>query len=175
MFDPTIYDNLKVVLEGYLYELDIGGRILITNRRDIFDLASMSREFSMEFQTRGSSKEDSFGEIKLSTSINDYKDEMIHGNTKEAGCEIQIFFNTKITDVKRECPYIKEQLNLIWNSRPMIKQVISYNYDVKGSMVNRISLDFNRKINEDQIDDIPDLIDHCVQSIRFLKNLFPNH
>ena len=33
MFDPTIYDNIKVVLEGAVYDLDLEGKIIITTKR----------------------------------------------------------------------------------------------------------------------------------------------
>ncbi|UTW70295.1 hypothetical protein KHA80_06930 [Anaerobacillus sp. HL2] len=41
MFDPTIYENLKVVIEGEVYDHDMNGRILII-QIDIVDLATMS-------------------------------------------------------------------------------------------------------------------------------------
>ncbi|WP_281887434.1 hypothetical protein [Paenibacillus sp. YYML68] len=53
MFDPTIYDNLKVVLEGKLYDLDAEGGLAIVARHDRVDLATMSRTFEMMLQPRG--------------------------------------------------------------------------------------------------------------------------
>jgi hypothetical protein len=41
MFDPTAFDNMKVVLEGALYDLDIMGEIIITDRNDLFNTAKM--------------------------------------------------------------------------------------------------------------------------------------
>lgn len=53
MFDPTIYDNLKVAFENYLYDLDnLDESIHITHRRDQLELASMSREFTLRFCLR---------------------------------------------------------------------------------------------------------------------------
>ena len=39
MFDPTAYDNLKVILEGAVYDLDLSGELKIIERNDIVDLA----------------------------------------------------------------------------------------------------------------------------------------
>ncbi|GAA3327145.1 hypothetical protein GCM10020331_065930 [Ectobacillus funiculus] len=52
MFDPTVFENLKVVAEGAVYDLDLAGAILVTNRRDVIDLASMSRTYSIAFMLR---------------------------------------------------------------------------------------------------------------------------
>ncbi|KPV55085.1 periplasmic component, partial [Paenibacillus sp. A3] len=50
MFDPTIFDNLKVVLEGHLYDLDAEQTIRVIGREDFIDLASMKRIFSMRIR-----------------------------------------------------------------------------------------------------------------------------
>ena len=50
MFDPTIFDNLKVVAEGAVYDLDLQGEILITNRIDQVDLATLSRYYAITFR-----------------------------------------------------------------------------------------------------------------------------
>ncbi|KYD22330.1 MAG: hypothetical protein C6P37_08510 [Caldibacillus debilis] len=49
MFDPTAYENMKVILEGYLYDYDMQGEILIKERNDLINLADMSRTFSLLF------------------------------------------------------------------------------------------------------------------------------
>lgn len=50
MFDPTIYENVKVVLEGELYDRDLDGEITITNRSDLVDLATLSRTYVVAFE-----------------------------------------------------------------------------------------------------------------------------
>ncbi len=34
MFDPTAFDNLKVIVEGAVYDFDLHGDILVTDRKD---------------------------------------------------------------------------------------------------------------------------------------------
>ena len=63
LFDPTAFDNMKVVLEGAVYDRDILGDILVVNRDDLINLASLSRQFTMEFECKESlfSKENQWG------------------------------------------------------------------------------------------------------------------
>ena len=50
MYDPTIFDNLKVAFENQVYDLDnLENEITITNRIDRMDFAVMGREFTIEF------------------------------------------------------------------------------------------------------------------------------
>lgn len=52
MFDPTVFDNLKVVLEGCVYDYDLEDKIVVTGRNDIVDLATLTRTFSIRFMRR---------------------------------------------------------------------------------------------------------------------------
>ncbi|MEI0739291.1 hypothetical protein VQ056_26320 [Paenibacillus sp. JTLBN-2024] len=54
MFDPTIFENLKVALENQLYDLDnIDGLIRIIGRDDRLEMSVMSREFAIRFELAG--------------------------------------------------------------------------------------------------------------------------
>ena len=44
MFDPTAYENMRVVLEGIFYDKDLSGEILVIDRNDIVNTAKLSRE-----------------------------------------------------------------------------------------------------------------------------------
>lgn len=50
MFDPTAFENMKTVFEGAAYELDLRGEASITGRKDLVDLAEMSREYRITLQ-----------------------------------------------------------------------------------------------------------------------------
>ncbi|UOK56770.1 hypothetical protein MGI18_18515 [Bacillus sp. OVS6] len=56
MFDPTAFDNLKVVLEGAIYDADLGGFITVIGRKDLVDLAAMSRCYQNTFQLKKETK-----------------------------------------------------------------------------------------------------------------------
>lgn len=57
MFDPTVFDNIKVFLENHLYDMDnLDGKIRITGRIDRLEMSVMSREFALFFQLAGSNR-----------------------------------------------------------------------------------------------------------------------
>lgn len=49
MFDPTAFENLKIVIEGAVYDRDFSGEILVTDRNDIINLAKLERRFEISF------------------------------------------------------------------------------------------------------------------------------
>jgi len=53
MFDPTAFDNLKVVLEGAGYDFDLGGEIDIVDRKDLFDFAHYERKYQIQYRLKG--------------------------------------------------------------------------------------------------------------------------
>ncbi|VXB58179.1 conserved hypothetical protein [Bacillus sp. 349Y] len=53
MFDPTAFDNLKVVLEGAVYDFDLGGEIDIVDRKDLFDFAHYERKYQIQYRLKG--------------------------------------------------------------------------------------------------------------------------
>lgn len=167
MFDPTIYDNIKVVLEGAVYDLDLDGKILITRREDLVDLSSMSRTYAIEF-ARGIDKP-SRAEIHLQVGLSDLAAEILENPTAKPGCTLTILLFTKVREPESECPYLQEQLSEIWENRPQITQVLSYEFGQPTSRYhNQITLSFGRKVDETHIEDFPHLIDYALDSLAWL-------
>ncbi|NQX64660.1 hypothetical protein HQN90_00835 [Paenibacillus alba] len=167
MFDPTIYDNIKVVLEGAVYDLDLEGHILITRREDRVDLSSMSRTFAIEF-TRKIDKP-SKAEINLHVHLSDLAAEILENPTAKPGCTLTIKLFTKVKDPERDCKRIAEELGLIWEQRPEITQSLSYTYGTSPIIYrNQITLSFGRKVDESHLDDFPDLIGYAADSLTWL-------
>ena len=54
MFDPTAFENMRVVMEGILYDKDLSGDIMIVDRNDVINTAKMSRNFDLSFQLKSS-------------------------------------------------------------------------------------------------------------------------
>lgn len=73
MFDPTIFDNLKVVLEGCAYDLDAEGAIRITGREDLVDLASMQRTFTIRLAANTGA---CLASVSLSSGLTDFAGEL---------------------------------------------------------------------------------------------------
>lgn len=169
MFDPTIFDNLKVVLEGAIYDLDLSGFIHITNRDDSVNLAKMNRTFAAEFQRVAGMNQ---AEIRLTANLKDLSAELLEVQGEKPGCELIIKFQTKVSDVQRQCPNIEIILKDVWGSRPSISQTISYEYgnEDKG-FSNQITLSFGRKLDEEQIEDLPALVQYTLHSLEKLDEL----
>ena len=73
MFDPTAFENMKVVLEGAVYDRDFIGDILVINRDDIVNLANMSRTYKIEMELKESLAPISvIGVIELHASLREF-------------------------------------------------------------------------------------------------------
>ncbi|TCS82541.1 hypothetical protein [Tepidibacillus fermentans] len=171
MFDPTIFDNIKVILEGRIYDLDLEGKIIIVQRNDWVDLARMSRKYRIQFRLLAGNQEET-AEVTLSAGTEDLTMEILEiENENKPGCEISIRFYTVIENPDQQCKHIEEKINQIWNYRPILTQTIHYIYPNTGKMNNEILLQFGRKIDEDNIEDIPELIEYTLKTLEALSLL----
>jgi hypothetical protein len=178
LFDPTVYENIKVVVEGAVYDLDLAGTILVTNRTDRVELSTMARSYSIQFQESQEDMEKETGlqsgraEIKLIATIEDLSSEILELDDASPGCQMEILFYTQVLDIEKECEEIDKLLKDVWENRPSIEQSLSFTYGDKVNFYqNRISLDFGRKINEEQIEDIPTLVDLMFHTLQRLNQL----
>ncbi|WP_408009258.1 hypothetical protein ACJROX_02775 [Pseudalkalibacillus sp. A8] len=164
MNDPTIFDNLKVAFENYVYDLDnMSGEVTVSNRTDKMEMASMSRAFSLQFIL--SDQQDVTAEIFLASSLEDLSAEIMDSSGENPGCTLLIRFYKEIEDVQNDCGQIEQIMQTIWDQRPLT-QTISFDYSPdQTKFMNKIEVGFNRKINEDQIQDIPALIDHVLETL----------
>ncbi|WP_078553613.1 hypothetical protein [Bacillus alkalicellulosilyticus] len=171
MFDPTIYENLKVVLEGDIYDLDFAEKIEVTNRRDLIDLATMSRQYSIQYQIRECIHTYPYAEITLRSELEDFAIEKIEGNEYKAGCYVEVEFVTEIFR-EQDCDYIQKYLLKLWDHRPLINQKIYYTYGHESQVFCKIQLNFTRKINEEQVDDIQKVVHYSLSSLEFFHNKY---
>ena len=180
MFHPLVFDNLRVVLEGAVYDRDFDGLITITNRSDVMDLATFQRKFQLEFHQAGRDGGDPhtvFARVQLWTTLADIAAEQLQEPqlTEVIGCTICIHFYLPVQDVPQETGEIAELLNRIWGSRPLLRQTVKADVDglapawPPSRYVNQVTLDFERKIGEGNIEDLRDLLDHTVLSLQSLQ------
>lgn len=172
MFDPTIYENIKVVIEGEIYDVDLSGKILVTMRKDLVDLALMSRKFVIQFRIVSCVKE-IYAEINLFANTEDLANEILENNNIKSGCEIIVKFYTLVSDPEKECERIYNTLIKMWDDRPEIVQRLSYIYnngeEKVPELLNEISLNFGRKIDEENISDIHNLVEYTIKSLEELS------
>jgi hypothetical protein len=178
VFHPTVFDNIKIVLEGAVYDRDFEGDITVTGRSDVVDLATYQRMFQMEYclADEVNSADAVTANMQLRTSLADIASEQLEQPiTEHVGCTICIHFALTVCDVKRESEAIIGILNDIWGHRPHITQLIKTRLDEHRlswppeRYENQVTLDFHRKIDEGNIDDMRRLVDHCIQTLNQLQ------
>jgi len=179
MFHPTIFDNIRVVLEGAVYDRDFDGAILITGRSDRVDLADYHRHYQIDFVLAGMAEdvEAVKAQIHLRTTLADIAGEQLEQPqlAERIGSTIGIQLVIPIRDVERECGEIIALLHEIWGNRPHITLQIMARLDERHPVwpadrfEARITLDFQRKIDEGNIDDLRALIEHCILSVKQLE------
>ena len=170
MFDPTVFDNLKVALENELYDMDnLDQRIRITGRVDRMEFAVMSRLFRIQFQLT----DDNLitGEIELAASLQELASEILEQKGAEPGCVLTIRYRMPISNPDKNCPQIQQVIEKIWPNQTLT-QTISYVYDPRklSPMLSTTEILFPRKINEEQINDIPELAIYAAQTVQELRD-----
>ncbi|MBC8081284.1 MAG: hypothetical protein H7X86_13140 [Gorillibacterium sp.] len=171
MFDPTVFENLKVAIENHLYDLDnVECRILVTNRVNRMEMSVMSREFALQF--RLTDQNQVTAEIRLLASIKDLADEILETPNEKPACTLSMRFEMPIKNVDLQCSAIDGVMRKLWNPELKPTQTLSYIYgDAPENQLNTIDLEFNRRISEDQMDDIPELIDYMLLTLTQLNEI----
>jgi len=174
MFDPTAFDNIKVVVEGAIYDKDLDGEVLVTKREDLVDLANLSRAFNLAFSIVQSNKSDSYAEFKLRADLKNLASELLemdHASTL-AGCMVTIHFYLTHGNEEKIFLNIQKVLEDIWGKDRKIEQAVKINpLKRKDTIVNEAIVHFNRLVLEDQIEDLTEMIDYVVLTLKQLENV----
>ncbi|MFF2484695.1 hypothetical protein [Paenibacillus sp. NPDC058071] len=168
LFDPTVFDNLKVAIENQVYDLDnLDGLIRITNRTDRLDMAVMSRYFAIRFTLADASEVSA--DMVLTASLADLAAELLDKEGAAPACELRIVFDMPIVNVHEQCKQVEQVIQTVWQPEHPLEQTLSFSYGQENILYrNAAELRFNRKINEDQMNDIPDLLDHVLRTLEQL-------
>lgn len=172
MFHPTVFDNIKVALENQLYDYDnLDELLVITDRSDLLDLALMSREFSLTFKLTGGSHVTAG--IVLRSTVKELSDEILETPGGLPGCTLTLRFEMEINDVKVQCPAVEEILTKIWGTELRPVQSLRFRYGEDNPNYNNcVELQFRRQLTEDQMEDLPELLNYLLQSTEELEQLF---
>lgn len=171
MYDPTVFENLKVAFENKIYDLDtIEREITISNRSDLMDFATLTRKLSIQF-TLIQQKEVS-AEVVLLASLQDLADEILETPDKEPGCSLVLRFTKPVQQVDEQCQQVKEALNFIWENDVELNQTLSFVYGEEPSgFLNVIEVNFKTKINEEHMQEIPDFLNSVLLSLGVLNSI----
>ena len=167
MFDPTVFDNLKVVIEGAVYDLDLYGEFEVLNRKDIVDLATMKREYTITLKNDGHHINLHGGEIKLSMDLENLSGELLQKSKFTPGCKIQIGFALLIPEFTESPKQIEAIIESVWGLERSVKQTVSFSYskDVPENYHNHVVIDFNRLIGEDNVEDVLEMIHYLCATL----------
>lgn len=168
MYDPTVFENLKVAFENRVYDLDtIEQEIRIVNRSDLMDFAILARKFTIQFTLIN--LEDVSAEIILGASLRDLADEILETPGETPGCTLTLRFQKHVQRKTEQCELIEEVLSDIWENEVLVVQTLSLTYgeDAPGYF-NNIEVKFRTKINEENMTEIPDFLHSVLDALRVL-------
>ncbi|MDR6998155.1 hypothetical protein [Neobacillus niacini] len=172
MFDPTAFDNMKVVIEGAVYDLDLGGEIVITDRNDIINMAKMSRKFDVSFKMANPLRKSASVKIELESNLANLAAELIPavGSEKMAGSSLKLEFFYESSKNKVDYHVIEKLFSDIWGPSRKIIQMVRMNplYKELGAL-HTVTVEFDRMVREEQLDDLVDMIEYIIASLKRLE------
>jgi len=168
LYDPTIFENLKVAFENHIYDLDnIDEKITIINRVDRMDFAILARYFAIQFKLVD--KPDVTAEVVLQASVKELAGEILEVPGGNLGCTLSVRFTKAVQNVNNECPQVEQALNAIWETDIQLTQTLSFVHGQQASSyLNSIDMIFKSKITEEHMGDIAGLLDHVLESLDVL-------
>ena len=163
MFDPTIFENLKVGIENAVYDLDNLDEIIrVTDRKDLLDMATLSRSFNLRFEL---GVIHNFSRNLPGDRTPDLAAEILEIPEGQPACELKLRFYKHISDASIACPAIAQIIKEIWNPELPPPQTIRYTYSDPVPLHNTIELRFPRRINEEQMGDILNILEFMLRTL----------
>ncbi len=163
MFDPTAFDNMKVVTEGAAYDLDLSGDLRIIDRKDIVDLATMSRKYELKFSLKQGT--DLEAHLILEANGEQIMDEL-QGKIGfgRAGALITLIFSWKNGKWSK---HDEEKVKQLWGEERTYERrdIISS----QAGTVSELIIEFNRLITEEMVDDLVEMVNHINHSLHELQ------
>ncbi|WP_409288825.1 hypothetical protein [Peribacillus sp. SCS-37] len=179
MFDPTAFENMKVVLEGLIYDRDFEGSILVTDRQDLINISSLSRSFLMEMEVktgRSSACVPITCSIGLEAGLKNLSAELLeYKGGADAGCHIETIYQIPLKDDNMaDINGLFHTLSSIWGPSREIEITEKHIYNSPEHPVRIImaKVVFGRLVTEEQIPDFNGLVDHAITSINKLQHFF---
>ncbi|BDG35986.1 hypothetical protein ABET52_12945 [Saccharococcus caldoxylosilyticus] len=168
MFDPTAFDNLKTVLEGAVYDLDLEGEIVVIDRHDLVDLAHFSRTYTITFCLASDHTPHVSCTIRLEMDLEQIAKELLR-QTIRPGCTLSITFSLPIRQTAA-CLHIERVLRQVWGEERTIRQTLSHEFlHETPSYRNEATIEFGRLIYEDNVADLEEMIPYMIASLEQLQ------
>lgn len=176
MFDPTAFENMKVVLEGAMYDKEFNGEAFVTNRSDIVNLSNLSRQYEIEIALN--EKHSLKANILLEADIENLASEIIgyskRGNSATPGCAVAVSFILPYEFDKQEADQLIDSLEAIWGKKRIItvSSTIQFsNGEITPAPSSRASVLFGRLITEEQMEDLLIMANYMADSLSMIDKL----
>ncbi|MBT2677802.1 hypothetical protein J7E38_02250 [Bacillus sp. ISL-35] len=174
MFDPTAFENIKVVIEGEIYDRDLSGEIKVVDRNDWINTAKLSRKYEISFTVSGYNDKEIAAIMTLEAGLENLSAELLGSRSANhlAGCIVGISFTMLHRNEVQVYRSIQEGLEDIWGKdREIVQSVQVFPLAESQRIRNFARVSFNRLVYEEQIDDLTEMIDYMVDSVNKLKKL----
>lgn len=171
MFDPTAYENFKIIIEGSVYDADFTGDIKVINRSETIDLATLTRRFEIQF--RLSDNDRTIGSIVVFATLNQIASEILDGDEENASAYVEMHFSSIFASKPlTDCvDHITSCLSEIWgedrNYNTNLYQ--SYHNGVLQSQSYKSIVSFKRIITETMAEDLYLLVEYVIKSLEKLN------
>ena len=175
MFDPTAFENLKFVIEGAIYDKDLAGEILVTDRNDLINLAKLQRRFEISFINQNVSVNKIAAVFILEANLENLAAELLPSALAEelSGCKVCVKFELVHPNESDYFQSINRILTEIWGNEREIDQLVQVKPLWKQDEIkNQITISFNRLVYEEQIHDLTDMVDYMITSMKRLKEIY---
>ncbi|WP_309120238.1 hypothetical protein [Paenibacillus sp.] len=178
MFDPTIFDNWKVVFEGALYDLDREGAVEVIGREDLVDLASMSRSFRIGARRTGGGCR---AEIRLTSGLADFAAERYELRLTELGApgiRLELRFTLPGERIC-EARALHDALVPLWGAEAEVCHRVRIELDPaappdaaasSGGSAYEIDILFHEKRDEERIGDVDEWLERLLASLDALED-----
>ncbi|MED4226786.1 hypothetical protein [Neobacillus cucumis] len=169
MFDPTAFDNMKVVFEGALYDRDNKGEIIIMDRNDWVNLAKMSRQFEVMFQLPESRVR---AKIEMKSNMVNLAAELLSSiqNEQQAGCYLKLKFVIEKTEVLNFQELKKILLDVWGDGREISVNTYNHPLEKEKDQLTILTVSFGRLITEEQIEDLFEMTDFMITTLEQLSS-----
>jgi hypothetical protein len=176
VFDPTAFDNWKVVVEGALYDLDREGQLCVVGREDLVDLAQMSREFRIRVREAESTSQ---AEMQLYSSMTDFfgeRHEAILSDNYPAGIRMN-WVLTLPGERLKDAQELHDRLESMWHTEAEIRHSVRVNIDPRNppdpasehDSEYIIRIDFREKWSEDKLEHCDTLLDRLLSTLEVIR------
>ncbi|EIJ78577.1 hypothetical protein PB1_13504 [Bacillus methanolicus PB1] len=172
MFDPTAFENMKVVIEGAVYDRDLSGEIRVIDRNDLINTAKLSREFNISFIDAGEIQAQKIiAKFIMKAELENLAAELLPAaqSVKLSGSNVMIVFiaeHENDTEINKK---ILKTVKEIWGeNRTVTQKIIIYPSADNKSIKSETTVSFNRLISEEQIDDLAEMIPFMIRTLKKL-------